>query len=139
MAPPQHGADHQGHQHGGDAGQRPTHGAGTHPGRHAVVELDDVEVQAALRPRRPSPLMRRPSEESCWTQIEVGTPQQFPSFLNRSQWTPSASVTMLGSIVPPRSRWQTRGPVESSTNGQVGESATALDTHCMVVPLTRVV
>ena len=65
--------------------------------------------------------------------------QQLPSFLNSSHDDPSTSVTMLGSMVPPSSDWHTIGPVESSTNGPVGEGATARDTHWRFVAVSAVV
>ncbi len=85
-----------------------------------------------------SPSAESPSGASCCDQMEVGSPQQFPSFLNSSQRIPLSSVTTLGSIEPPRSDWQTMGSLESSTKGPRGSEATAREMHCMVVPRTRV-
>jgi len=49
---------------------------------------------SAVSSRLGPPTVLRPSGASSWDQSDVGCPQQFPSFLYRSQVVPSVSVAV---------------------------------------------
>ena len=58
--------------------------------------------------------MCRPSGASACSQMPTGNPQQLPSFFHSRCLVPPPSVTTVGSIEPPSSRWQSSGPPMAS-------------------------
>ena len=84
------------------------------------------------------PCTDRPSGDSRSAQMRVGSPARVPSLFHTSQGVPSASTNGLGSIEPPRSSWQMKGPLDVSTNGPCGRRLTASEMHCLPVAACRV-